>query len=254
MGEDRIRLRQPSLRMGKPWRVEIALGLTVVIAVLLVARHLRDATVAPPGIEAITYLEGDQKSPVDEGDPVCLTGVAEAIGKIKRVRTVGRRLQVVMSLGKRYQPKIPADSVTLLRVSWDNRGRCGFFDAQGSTQFGRRMRFLQIDTSVYGRCFDKPNCKLSEAPITEHAVLQASYRLFCGEEEGVSCGGVVEFLPRPWWRRAIDRVVDFAVMDVGVIYIQLFGAIVIVIAGFVALAVFVRRRMRTRAKGLAGLP
>jgi hypothetical protein len=84
-------------------------------------------------------------------------------------------------------------------------------------------------------------------------VLQASYRLFCGEE-GASCGGVVEFLPRPWWRRAIDRVVDFVVMDVGVIYIQLFGAMVIVIAGIMALVIFVRRRMHTRAKGLAGLP
>jgi hypothetical protein len=136
MDENRIRFRRPSLRMGKSWRVEIALGLTVVIAALLIALRLRDVTDAPPGVEVITYLEGDQKSPVDEGDPVCLTGVVEAIGKIKRVRSLGRRWEVAMSLDKRYQPKIPADSVTLLRMSWDNRGRCGFFDARGSTQFG----------------------------------------------------------------------------------------------------------------------
>jgi hypothetical protein len=92
--------------------------------------------------------------------------------------------------------KIPADSVTLLRMSWDKEGRCGFFDAQGNTQFSSRIRFLEIDTTVYGRCFDKPNCKVSEALITPQAVLQASYRLFCGEE-GVTCGGLMEFLPRP---------------------------------------------------------
>jgi hypothetical protein len=239
--------------MGKPWRVEITLGLTVVIAVLLVALHLRDATVTPRGIEVITYLEGDQESPVDEGDPVCLTGVAQAIGKIRRVRIVGRRLEVVMSLDERYRSQIPADSVTLLRMSWDSRERCGFRNLHRPTQFGRRMRFLEIDTTVDGRCFEKPNCKVSEAPITDHAVLQASYRLFCGEE-GALCGGVVEFLPRPWWRRVTDRTIDFAEMDVGVIYIQLFGAIVVVSAGVIALIIFVRRRTHSRAKGLAGLP
>jgi hypothetical protein len=96
----------------------------------------------------ITYLDGDPKSPVDEGDPVCLTGAVEAIGRIKSVRALGRRWEVVMSLDKRYQVKIPADSVTLLRMSWNKGGRCGFSDAQGNTQFGKRMRFLEIDTTV----------------------------------------------------------------------------------------------------------
>jgi hypothetical protein len=250
MDEDRIRLRQPRLSIGKLWRVEVAIGLTAMIAVLLVALHLRDAPVSPLSMQVITYLDGDQESPVDEGDPICLTGVVEAIGRIKSVRSLGSRWEVVMSLDKRYQAKIPTDSVTLLRMSWDKGGRCGFSDAQGSTQFGERMRFLEIDTTVYGRCFDRLNCRVSEALITPQAVLQASYRLFCGEE-GVTCGGVVEFLPRPWWRRAIDRVIDFVVMDIGVIYIELFGAIIIVIAGVTVLLILALRRTRARAKRAA---
>jgi hypothetical protein len=250
MDEDRIRFRQALLLMGKLWRVEVALSLAAVIGVLLVALHLRDAPVTPPSIQMITYLEGDQESPVDEGDPVCLTGVVDAIGRIKSVRALGPRWEVVMSLDKRYQSEIPADSVTLLRMSWDNRGRCGFSGVQGSTQFGRRMRFLEIDTTEHGRCFDRPDCKVSEAPITEQAVLQASYRLFCGEE-GVGCGGVVELLPRSWWQRAIDRAIDFVVMDIGVIYVELFGAIMIVMAGVTTLSILARRRTRTRANRAA---
>jgi hypothetical protein len=76
MDEDRIRLRQPRLWMGKLWRVEVVIGLAAVIAVLLVVLHLRDAPVSPPSMQVITYLDGDQESPVDKGDPVCLTGVA----------------------------------------------------------------------------------------------------------------------------------------------------------------------------------
>jgi hypothetical protein len=138
-----MRLRQPRPSMGKLWRVEVAIGLAGVITVLLVALYLRDAPVTPPGIQVITYLEGDQESPVDEGDPVCLTGVVEAIGRIKGVRALGRRWEVVMFLDKRYQPKIPADSVTLVKASWGNRGRCGFPRSKGATEFGRRMRFLE---------------------------------------------------------------------------------------------------------------
>jgi hypothetical protein len=150
-----------------------------------------------------------------------------------------------MALDKRYQPTIPADSVTLLRM--DFYGGCQLFNAQGSTQSGRRMRFLEIDTTAHGRCFERPQCNLSQAPIREQAVLQASYRLFCGEE-GVACGGVVEFRPRSWWQR---EIVDFVVIDIGVIYIECFGAIMIVIAGITTLVVLAVRRTRTRAKQAA---
>jgi len=61
----------------------------------------------------------------------------------------------------------------------------------------------------------------------------------------VSCGGVVEFLPRSWWQRAIDRAIDFVVMDIGVIYVELFGAIMIVIAGVTTLIILARRRTRS---------
>jgi hypothetical protein len=248
MDEDRIRFHQPRLGLGKPQRVKVALSLTALVAVLLAGLHLRNAAVTPPSIQVITYLGGDQEPPVDKGDPVCLTGVVEAVGRIKDVRAVGRRWEVVMSLDKRYQPKIPADSVTLLRLSGDKGGRCGFSDAQGNTQFGNRMRFLEIDTTVHGRCFDRPNCKVSDALITPQTVLQVSYRLFCGEEQGRACGGITEFLPRPWWRRAIDRAIDFVVLDIGVIYIELFGAVIIVIAGGTALIILARRSVRARAK------
>lgn len=248
MDKDPIRLRQPWW-MGKLWRVGVTISLAAVIAVLLATLHLQDAPTTPSSIQVITYLEGSRESPVDKGDPVCLTGVVEAIGRVKRVHTLGRRWEVVMSLDKRWQPKIPADSVTLLRMSWDDRGRCGFSDAQGRTQFSKRMRFLEIDTSAYGRCFDRPNCKVSETPITGQSVLQASYRLFCGEE-GSFCGSVVEFFPQPWWRRVVDRPIAFAVMGVGVTYIQLFGAIMIVIVGITTLVVALRRT-RARAKRTA---
>lgn len=227
MDEHGTRFRQPWLWMSRHWRAKVAISLAAATAILLVVLY-RHAVVVASTIQVLTYLEDEAPgySPVDEGDSVCLTGVVEPIGKIESLRHLGRRLEIVMSVDKRYQAKIPADSVTLLTVSWEGPGRCGF---------GRRMRFLEIDTTEYGRCFERKPCRVSDVPITNRAVLQASYRLYCGEE-GVGCGGVVEFVYHPWWRRAIDHAVDFVEIDIGVIYIELFAAIMAVIVGVTILA------------------
>ena len=97
------------------------LGMTIAVAGLLVVRHREGVRFAPPTIQVTTYLDPNlQRSPVAEGDPVCLTGVVDAIGKIKSVRAPGpsnaRGWEVITLLDRRYQPKIPADSEVLLRM------------------------------------------------------------------------------------------------------------------------------------------
>jgi hypothetical protein len=53
---------------------------------------------------------------------------------------------------------------------------------------------------------------------------------------------IAYMIPRPWWQRAAD----FVVMDIGVIWVELIGGVVIVIAGATAGGIFVRRCARAR--------
>jgi len=81
--------------------------------------------------------------------------------------------------------------------------------------------------------------------------------LWCGEED-LFCSGVYEVFEKVWWQRWTDRVIEFAVMDIGVIYLELWGVVVIVSAGVGALILFVWRRRRIgvsrTASSIAALP
>ena len=145
-----------------------------------------------------------------------------------------------MSLDKRYQSKIPADSVVLLRMPGQDRSyrRAAAAQAQGA---GDNRFFLEIDTTIHGRCFETRLCNPLEEVVEDHATLKASYRLFCGEED-MACGGMFVVFAKPLWRRAVDWFIEFALMDVGIIYIELGCVVVTVIAGLALLIIFVRRR------------
>jgi hypothetical protein len=225
MDENRALSSPPAMLARKLFRRKTAVGLSIVVVTLIFLLYIRDVPVGPPTIQVVTYLEPyDQHSPLVKGDPVCLTGAVDAIGKIKRVRASGGKgrkgWEVVMSLDERYQPNIPADSVALLRMPGRDRGNCAF---AGDAQL-HSFRFLEIDTTIHGRCFPAPHCNVSGKPIASGAVLKSSERLFCGEEDAF-CGGLVEFVPPNSWPQALE----------------VFGALGVISAAAM-FAIFVRRR------------
>jgi len=233
--------------IGKLWQGRTVLSVAVLVTLLLFFWHLWSR---PSTLKVTTYLNSfaqvgvDHRPLVDEGDPVCLNGVVEAIGRVESVRAKKAPAtdgwKVVMSLDKPYQSMIPADSVVLLRMGGPDRRYCRASGAQVGV-------FLEIDTTVRGRCFDTLGCNPLKTALEDDATLKASYRLFCGEE-GVGCGGVAILFPKTWWQKGLDSLVEFVVMDIGVIYIELGSAVVTVIAGLALLIIFVRRRLRNRAR------
>lgn len=244
MNESRMRVGLPSLTNRQLRRGIDVLGL-VVIAVLIVLRVKGKRAAASPDVRVVTYFEGDQPAPAEEGDLVCVTDVdvAGPIGKVISVRPTQisgmNRWEVVMLLNKRYRPKIPIDAVVR---PWP-LPYCGTSQESQDTHLGRALRSWEIDTTGCRLVDVAPASPLSELRIEERAVLRNSPHArdwFCD---------VAVFQPRPWWQKAID----FAVIDIGVIYIELIGGVVTIASGVSMLIVFVHRKTGARKRTIPRL-
>jgi hypothetical protein len=189
------------------------------------------------GVEISTYFQDDQ--PYDRvGDPVCLTGVNEPIGRIKGVQradSASSRWRVTMLLDKRYLSRTQTNSVVVRR--WRGYGTCKV--ARGSRwdgQFDWRGRFLDIECQpwlpFWERQTPSPCDPASAAPLKEHAVLESA--VDC-------CGGIVEMVPQVWWERFIHRSIDFVTMNVG-LRVEIASAPALAVGAAMVLAGLIRRR------------
>jgi hypothetical protein len=184
-----------------------AKALLLVMVSGLLAIEARSA-VEPNSIEVVTQFA--TQGPPAAGASVCLTGGGGAVGNVKSVRLLpGHELahdlwQVVIEINNRDAPRITSGSVACAVLDPD----CGVEINGGS----------------------------SGPPIGDHAEIK-------GEVTYVA-DIAWPLPPKPWWRRAFDGVIEFAVMDIGVIYIETSGAALIVIAVATMFVVLVRRRIR----------
>jgi hypothetical protein len=105
--------------------------------------------------------------------------------------------------------------------------------------------FLEIECQPWFPLYEQQvssSCDLTSAPpLKEHAVL----------ESGVDCcGGLAEFVPEAWWQRVIRRGIDFLILDVGLIWIEIAALPVLAIGGGVTLTRFIRRKRRKNLRGV----
>jgi len=201
MDENRIRSVLPTPWKGRLRQGIFVLGLAVVVALFILLRFRAKMPTPSHSIEVITYFEGDESPPAEEGDVVCQTNpeIVGAVGKVRSVRAVRdsgvTRWEVVMLLDRRYQSQIPADSVVRLTPDPAGYGNCGLSQVQWDAQFGRRSHFLEIDTSNCRWLYATPSLSqeaLSKRPIEEHALLRSSRvarAWFCD---------VFDFILPPW--------------------------------------------------------
>ena len=153
-------------------------------------------------------MQFETQGPPGVGAPVCLTGVVGTIGNVKSVRL------------------LPGHEIAhdLWRVVIEiNR------DAPGITTGS--VAYAVVDRN----CGVEINGGSSGSPIGDHAEIKGEVTYMADIAWSLP--------PKPWWRRTFDGVIEFAVMDIGVIYIEMSGAVVIVIAGATMLVVLVRRRI-----------
>jgi hypothetical protein len=198
------------------WDVRVPILAASLSAVSLLPTLSAQSGVERDSVEVITYLQ--TQLPPSEGSPVCPTGGVDPIGRVSRVKLLPGHLEyhnaweIVMEINKRDAAGITTDSVVSARVDRS----CG-----GSVE-----PFLDINVIGAG------------PPIAYRTALKGEVTYFAE----------IAYLlpPKSWWQRAIDRTVDFAEMEIGVIYVQLFGAVMIVVAGFTALTIVICRRQKTR--------
>jgi len=235
------------------WRVRglllLALMATVTMMVLIQKKVSKSHM-----LEIVTYLEGYEPYPVEEGDPVCLTGVVGAVGRVESIRTLQNdRWKVVMLLDRRYQAQIPTDSVVMLTLPSLGRMPCSF----SGERYRELGRLFEIDTTIDGRCpstdFSHVCTANSTPAIEDHGVLRNSGRWFCGNHDpgvAVFCGSLLFFRPH-WWEVVLVPILwleNFLVMDIGVIYIELVFLASLVIAGIAMPSFFIRRKVLARRK------
>jgi hypothetical protein len=211
----REKLRFFGLRTQRRAGRLLALAGGASLLVVLVSPSTKaQGTLDPGSIEVTAYFE--TQLPPRVGAPVCLTGGDEPIGKVSRVNLLPRHDQyhdgweVVMKINKREAGGITSDSIVSARPPEADRD-CG----------GSREVFLDVNVLGGG------------SPIRDHAVLNGEVAYFAE---------IAYMVPRPWWQRAAD----FVIMDIGVIWVELIGGVVIVIAGATAVVIFVRRCARAR--------
>jgi len=192
---------------------------------------------------ALTFRE---TKPYNEiGDPVCLTGVDEPVGRVirvRRARTGGWNVSI--KLDENYALQTPGNAAVVRR--WRGFGTCKV--ARGSKwdkQFDWRGRFLEIECPpifVFWQSPDPSPCDLASAPsIKEHAVL-ASF-VDC-------CGGIAELIPETRWQRIIHRGISFVEMDIGMIWIEVAGALLLVF-GVIAILIHCTLRKLRRHRTVA---
>jgi hypothetical protein len=199
----------------------LILLMTTLPQLLLIPGQLQAGTPAEPDNIEVTAYFGTQLPP-GPGAPVCLTGFAGTIGKVKNVHLVagheaGHDLwETLIAIEKRHAPKIPADSVAFLKL----------FPVTGTCTASSEP-FIEIDTTLsaaalgWGKktgyvCGAKNGCNPAPSgpPIGDRAVLKAE--VYYSAEVGY-------MVPPPWWRKAIQWAV-YPVLIVG-------AALVIVLAG-----------------------
>jgi hypothetical protein len=226
-------------------KIACMIGLFVLATLLtFTLLHFKSNILVQNGMEVSTYLPGDQ--PYDRvGDPVCLAGIDEPIGRVKSVQRShpdSIDWKVSMLLDGRYLSTTPSNAIVVRR--WRGFGACKV--AHGSRwdeQFAWRGRFLEIECPPVFMFWEQqtpsaldPN---SAPPIKDHAVLAPA--VDC-------CGGIAEMIPEAWSKRWCRRVVDFVEVDIGPIRVELAGVIVLVVGVPVTLIWLVltkRRRVGT---------
>jgi len=210
------------------------------LLVTFILLHFKTNSDVENGVEISTYFQQDQ--PYDRvGDPVCLAGVDEPIGKIKSIQRAGSgssRWKVNVLLDERYRSKVPTNAVVVRR--WRGFGTCKV--AHGSrwdAQFDWRGRFLEIECQPWLPFWEQqapsPCDPASAPPVKEHAVL----------ESGVDCcGGIAEMIPQAWWERLIQRGIDFVTMDVGLIWVEIAAVPALGVGAAIVLTLVIRQRRR----------
>src|SRR5262249_1730340 len=130
------------------WRGRVLLLLALMASVTIIVLIQKKVSKLHM-LEIVTYLDGYAPYPVEEGDPVCLTGVVGAVGRVESIRTVEHdRWKVVMLVDKRYQSQIPADSVVMLTMPISGRrAPCSFSEKR----YGELGRLFEIDTTIAAR-------------------------------------------------------------------------------------------------------
>jgi hypothetical protein len=215
----------------------VGIASVLIVWAWLVVRS-KPTTPVRDGIELVTFFPSGE--PYDRvGDPVCLGGVEEPIGKVvkvERAQFATPEWKITMLLDKNQLSETPSSAIVVRR----RRGFGPCKVEQGSKwdkQFEWRSRFLEVECppalSFMEQSAPGPCDPTSAPPIVEHAVLPS---------EVDCCGGITEFLPPPWWQpRWWLRFVDFVEVKIGVIWVELALEIVLTVN---ALAVLVRLALR----------
>jgi hypothetical protein len=226
-------------------RALVRAGMVGIASVLIVWAWLvvrsKPTTPVRDGIELVTFFPGGE--PYDRvGDPVCLGGVWEPIGqviRVERAQSTAPEWKVTMSLDKGYVSETPSNAIVVRR--WRGFGLCNVDrGSKWDKQFEWRGRFLEIECppalSFMEQRAPSPCDPTSAPPIKEHAVLAS---------EVDCCGGIVEFLPRPWWEpKWWQRFIDFVEMKIGVIWVELALEIVMAVNALLMLVWLALRRRR----------
>jgi len=241
-------LMRKNLRLGV---TTVALALAGSLLLLLCRKP--ETVVIPNGVEISTQFLNDPAEQIlghayDQiGDPVCLAGVLEPVGKVKNLelrhsKSGTKYWQISILLDRRYQQAIPRGSEVFHR--WIGLGTS--CDVRRNS-LDPRGRVLEIDPRTAGR---QKATASPIAPIEEHAVLTGVVDQGCVTFAGpVTICDIVEFLPRPWWRATIDRASDFVNIDIGVIWIEVVAASIVVGGAVLALVSLVDRNHRTNKFG-----
>jgi hypothetical protein len=214
------------------------------LLVTFILLHFKTNSIVENGVEISTYFQEDQ--PYDRlGDPVCLAGIDEPIGRIRSVRPVASgssRWKLNMLVDGRYLSGTPTNSVVVRR--WQGFGTCKVVrGSQWDAQFAWRGRFLEIECPpirpFYYQQTPSP-CSPDLAPtIQEHTVLESA--VDC-------CGGLAEFVPEAGWQRVIHRGIDFVTLDVGLIWVEIAAVPALGFGAAIVLTFFVRQK-RSRSLG-----
>jgi hypothetical protein len=197
---------------------EVARGLGVVavvcLAIVFASLNVKGQEIAASErIEIVTHF--DTGFPPGVGAPVCLKGDG-LIGRVKDVRLMlGHESthdlwEVVMDLDARYASKISADSVAYSMATRDGGSNCGSHDRP----------FVDIGEDS------------SHLPIQSHTVLEG--RVTYAAEIGY-------ILPKSWTQRTLNSITHFIVVDIGIVYVELIGGAIILLAA-VVLAILIHRR------------
>jgi len=181
-------------------------SLAIAIALLLIPLRLTSQTAnEPDSVEVMTYFR--TQLPPNRGAAVCLTGGTEPIGKINSVRLLPHHDEYHDA----WEAVMEIYKRDALAITTDSIA----------------------DANPYGNCGVSINVIGAGPPIAYHTVLKGEVTY------SAEIGYMVP--SKPWWQPATD----FLAMDVGIIWVQVVGAPILVIG---VTMIFISRAHRKRSK------